>query len=174
MISLTANKKGPYTSPAFLISLLLVLACEDRTMTWWYWLFMGLVLAGAEMMSPSGFYLLFFGIAALIVGALAGLGIVATLWLEWLLFSVLAVASLLLFRGPLLRMTKNSPPHVIDTMVGETAVLLDDLAPGQTGQAELRGSTWSACNVGASLLVKGQRAQVTGVDGLMLKVRTNE
>lgn len=69
-------------------------------MAWWYWLFMGLVLAGAEMISPGGFYLLFFGIAALIVGALAGLGIVETAWLEWLLFSVLTVVSLLLFRGP--------------------------------------------------------------------------
>jgi len=47
-------------------------------MTWSYWLFMGLALAGAEMLSPGGFYLLFFGMAALIVGALAGLGIVQT------------------------------------------------------------------------------------------------
>lgn len=142
-------------------------------MTWWYWLFMGLVLAGAEMLSPSGFYLLFFGIAALIVGALTGLGVVETVWLEWLLFSALAIVSLLLFRGPLLRMTKSSLPHVVDTMVGETAVLLDDLAPGHTGQAELRGSTWSACNEGTSPLAKGQRALVTGIDGLMLKVRAD-
>ena len=142
-------------------------------MTWWYWIVMGLVMAGAEMMLPSGFYLLFFGIAALAVGALAGLGVVETVWVEWLLFSVVAIVSLLLFRGPLLRMTKTSPPHVIDTMVGETAILLDDLAPEQTGQAELRGSTWSACNVGASPLAKGQRALVTGINGLMLKVRAS-
>ncbi|MGE0643925.1 MAG: NfeD family protein [Nitrospira sp.] len=140
-------------------------------MTWWYWLFMGLVLAGAEMITPSGFYLLFFGIAALIVGALAGMGVVEAVWLEWLLFSVLAVVSLLLLRSPLLRMTKSSPPHVVDTMVGEIAVLLDDLAPGHTGQAELRGSTWSARNEGTSMLAKGQRALVTGIDGLMLKVK---
>lgn len=142
-------------------------------MTWWYWLVMGLVLAGAEMILPGGLYLLFFGIAALIVGALAGLGIVETAWLEWFLFSILAVVSLLLFRGPLLRMTKHSPPHVVDTMVGESAVLLDDLAPGHTGKAELRGSTWSARNEGTSPLAKSQRVLVTGVDGLTLTVRAN-
>lgn len=142
-------------------------------MAWWYWLFMGLVLAGAEMISPGGFYLLFFGIAALIVGALAGLGVVETAWLEWLLFSVLTVVSLLLFRGPLLRMAKRSPPHAVDTMVGEFAVLLDDLAPGHTGKAELRGTTWSTRNDGTSPLAKGQRAIVTGVDGLMLRVKSD-
>lgn len=140
-------------------------------MTWWYWLFLGLILAGAEMLSPGGFYLLFFGIAALIVGALAGLDVVQTLWLEWLLFSVLAVASLLLFRAPLLRMTQRSPTHNIDTMIGESAVLLDDLPPGQTGKAELRGTSWSTRNDGSSPLAKGQRAIVTKVDGLMLWVR---
>jgi inner membrane protein len=141
-------------------------------MTWWYWLFLGLVLAGAEMMSPGGFYLLFFGIAALVVGALAGLGIVQIVWLEWLLFSILAIASLLLFRGPLLRMTKQTPTHVVDTMVGETAVLLEDLPPGQTGKAELRGTTWSTRNDGVAPLTRGQRAIVIKVDGLMLWVRS--
>lgn len=137
-------------------------------MTWWYWLFLGLVLAGAEMASPGGFYLLFFGIAALVVGALAGFELVVADWLQWLLFSVIAVLSLLLFRGPLLRMSQGQKSHPVDTMVGETAVLLDDVPPGQTGKAELRGTTWSARNGGASPLSKGQRAAVTKVDGLTL------
>jgi membrane protein implicated in regulation of membrane protease activity len=141
-------------------------------MIWSYWLFMGLVLAGAEMLSPGGFYFLFFGMAALIVGALTGLGIVQTAWLEWLLFSILAVVSLLLFRGPLLRMTNSTPTHAVDTMVGESAVLLDDLPSGHTGKAELRGTTWTTRNEGVSPLAKGQRAIVTKVDGLMLWVRS--
>ena len=140
-------------------------------MIWWYWLFLGLVLAGAEMISPGGFYLLFFGIAALIVGALVGMDIVQVVWMEWLLFSILAVVSLLFFRGPLLRMTKNTPTPVVDTMVGESAVLLEDVHPGQTGKAELRGTTWSTRNDGIVPLAKGQRARVTKVDGLMLWVR---
>lgn len=60
-------------------------------MIWWYWIFLGLALAGAEMVSPGGFYLLFFGIAAVIVGALVGMDVVQADWLQWLLFSILAV-----------------------------------------------------------------------------------
>ncbi len=38
-------------------------------MIWWYWMLLGLVLLGAEMVTPGGFYILFFGLAALIVGS---------------------------------------------------------------------------------------------------------
>ena len=140
-------------------------------MIWWYWIFLGLALAGAEMLSPGGFYLLFFGIAAVIVGALAGMDVVTAEWLQWLLFSCLAVLSLLLLRGPLLRMTQSQPAQEMDSMIGETAVLTEDLQPGHTGKAELRGSTWSARNVGTSSLSMGQRVTVKKVEGLTLWVR---
>lgn len=137
-------------------------------MTWWYWLLLGLILAGAEMLAPGGFYLLFFGISALVVGALAGTGVIQADWLQWLLFSGLAIVSLLLFRGPLLRMSQGHKSHPVDTMVGETAILLDALPPGQIGKAELRGTTWNARNAGAAHLAKGQSAKVERVDGLTL------
>ena len=38
-------------------------------MIWWYWMLLGIVLLGAEMVTPGGFYILFFGLAALIVGS---------------------------------------------------------------------------------------------------------
>ena len=38
-------------------------------MIWWYWMLLGLVLLGVEMATPGGFYILFFGLAALIVGS---------------------------------------------------------------------------------------------------------
>ena len=141
-------------------------------MIWWYWIFLGLALAGAEIVSPGGFYLLFFGIAAVIVGALAGIDVVQAEWLQWLLFSMLAVLSLLLLRRPLIRLTQGQPPQVMDSMVGESAILLEELQPGHTGKAELRGSTWSARNVGAVPLLSGQRVTVIKVDGLMLLVKS--
>jgi len=137
-------------------------------MTWWYWLLLGLILAGAEMTAPGDFFLLFFGIAALVVGGLAGFELVVADWLQWLLFSVIAVVSLLLFRPPLIRMSREQKSHPVDTMVGEAAVLLEDLPAGQTGKAELHGSTWSARNAGEAPLHKGQRATVAKVDGLTL------
>lgn len=140
-------------------------------MIWWYWIFMGLALVGAELLSPGGFYLLFFGVAAVIVGALTGMDVVSADWLQWLLFSFLAVLSLLLLRKPLLRLTQKHPPQAMDTMVGESAILIEDLQPGHTGKAELRGSTWSARNVGTLPLSSGQRATVAKVDGLTILVK---
>ena len=139
-------------------------------MIWWYWMLVGLVLLGAEMVTPGGFYILFFGLAALAVGTLAGVGLVQTEWLQWLLFSGLAVLSLLVFRGPLLAWIKTQEVETpaVDSMGGETAIPLEDLAPGGTGKAELRGTTWTAHNAGLVLLKKNQRCKVERVEGLTL------
>lgn len=143
-------------------------------MIWWYWMLLGLLLLGAEMMTPGGFYILFFGLSALTVGTLAGLGLVGTDWLQWLLFSLIAVGSLLLFRGPLLAMTKGkaSESPDIDSMAGELAIPLEPLGVGEIGKAELRGTTWTAKNVGTTPLGKGQRGKVTHVEGLTLWITT--
>ncbi len=86
-------------------------------MIWWYWMFLGLALVGAEIVSPGGFYLLFFGIAAVMVGALTGLEVITADWLQWLLFSIVAILSLLLLRGPLIGLTQRHSPQAMDTMI---------------------------------------------------------
>ena len=143
-------------------------------MIWWYWMILGLALLGAEMTTPGGFYILFFGLSALVVGTLTGLQVVQADWLQWLLFSVIAVGSLLLFRGPLLAMLGNGRMGQmdVDSMIGEVAIPLEAIAVGATGKAELRGTTWTAKNVGATAFSKGQRAKVTRVDGLTIWIMT--
>ena len=139
-------------------------------MIWWYWMFLGLVLLGIEMITPGGFYILFFGLAALIVGSLTGLGFIQAEWLQWLLFSGLAILSLLVFRGPLLawinRQDKNLP--AVDSLTGESAIPSEDLLPGATGKAELRGTTWTAHNAGPTTLKKGQRCKAVRVEELTI------
>jgi membrane protein implicated in regulation of membrane protease activity len=137
-------------------------------MIWWYWLVLGMILLAAEIITPGGFYLLFLGLSALAVGTIVGLGLMDMVWLQWLLFSVISIASVLIFRGPLLERMKPHEKEMIDTMVGELATPLNDLTPGATGKAELRGTTWSARNSGHSTLQKGQRARVERVEGLTL------
>jgi membrane protein implicated in regulation of membrane protease activity len=141
-------------------------------MIWWLWLFLGLVLLGIEIMTPGGFYILFFGLAALVVGAAAGFHIVAAEWAQWLLFSVLSITSLLLFRNSLLRLTEITQPKeaVADGVIGEMALIHDDLAPGAYGKAELRGTVWNVKNTGTVPLTKGQRGRVIQVEGLTLRI----
>src|SRR5262249_50222631 len=131
----------------------------------------GLALLLIEMATPGGLFFLFFGVAALLVGCLAGLGVKPD-WLQFLVFSVLSVGSLLTFRGPLLRrMRARQPPPAVDDVRGETAVLIDELPPHGVGKAELRGTLWNAQNAGDRALPKGQRCAVERVEGLKLWVR---
>ncbi len=140
-------------------------------MVWWYWMVLGLLLMGMELATPGGFYLLFFGLAALVVGATTGLGLQLPDWVQWLLFSILAVASLLLFRGRLLRTIKRTDSLAeVDSMVGEQGTVLTSIGVGGMGKVELRGTTWNACNAGPGTLVKDQRCRVHRVDGLTLWV----
>ena len=142
-------------------------------MTWWLWAFLGLFLLGSEIVTPGGFYMLFFGIGALVVGALVGLGMIHSEWMSWLLFSVFSVASLVILRPPLRRLMTADRGNVssVDTMGGETAIVLDGLPPGATGKAECRGSTWNAHNAGDKPLLKGQRSRVERVDGITLWIK---
>ena len=138
-------------------------------MYWWLWLVLGLIFVGLEVLTPGGFYALFFGIGALAVGSLTGFGWGGPIWFQWLLFSAISLLSLLCFRPHLVRATRSKErPDPIDTLEGETALLTDDLAPDAVGKAELRGTTWTVRNGDQRLLVRGQRCRVSRVDGLTL------
>jgi inner membrane protein len=140
-------------------------------MAWWVWVLVGLGLLGFEVLTPGGFFMLFFGLAALVVGALAGSGLTRPIWLQWLLFSLLSVGSLLVFRRRLLAWLQSPEARGVASLVGDVAVLLADLPPGTVGKAELRGATWSVRHDGPETLARGRRCRVDRVDGLTLHVR---
>jgi membrane protein implicated in regulation of membrane protease activity len=138
-------------------------------MQWWHWLAVGLILVALEMAASGGFYVIFFGVAAIVIGSLHALGLAGPLWVQFLLFSVLSVLSLVLFRSPLLRLMKlDGGAADVDSLVGETAVPLDDIAPDAVGRAELRGTVWAARNTSKSALRRGERCRVVRVDRLMI------
>jgi membrane protein implicated in regulation of membrane protease activity len=141
-------------------------------MQWWHWIAIGFLLAALELASPGGFFIIFFGFGALGVGVLSLLGLSGPLWLQWLLFSLLSIVSLLLFRNPLLRRlrAREAAALPVDALEGEIAIPLDDIPPGVVGRAEMRGTTWSARNVSARPLARGQRCVVAAVEGLLLSL----
>lgn len=85
---------------------------ETLSFAWWLWALVGLLLLAGELLTPGGFYLIFFGAGALAVGLLKLLlGIQVGLAMEGLVFVVISVAALALFRKPLLqRFQRLSPP----------------------------------------------------------------
>jgi len=139
-------------------------------MVWWIWILAGLALLALELLTPGGFFVLFFGLGAMAVGVLVALDLAGPLWAQCLWFSALSIGSLVLLRSRLRQLLQGSEGHGVgvETLVGEVAVLADDLEPGAVGKAELRGTTWSVRNAGAARLHRGQRCRVHRVDGLML------
>ena len=142
-------------------------------MEWWIWIVIGLACLGVEMLAASTFVFLFFGIAALVVGGLAALGVAAAFWLQSCIFAVTACGSLLLGRRPLLERvgaTRGEDKNV-DTMIGEVVVPVEDIAIDAEGKAECRGSSWTVHNADDVSLRAGQRCRVVRVAELTLWIK---
>ena len=141
-------------------------------MAWWIWIVLGAVLLAAELfLIDAEFYLVFLGISAIAVGFLDVAGLGAPAWVEWLVFAALSVATLVGFRRRLQARLRPPAIGVADALVGETGVAREALAPGAQGAAELRGTTWTAHNVGSEAIPAGARVRVERSEGLVLKVR---
>ena len=145
---------------------------ELLNIPWWGWIVFGILLALLELASPGGFFFLFFGVGAVLVGVLAWFGLVTEPWVQVTFFSIFSVVASLVFRKPLLaRFGPKTPDIPVDSLLGETATVLDDIQASAFGKVELRGSAWSARNTGNEILARGQRCKVERVDGLSLWVR---
>ena len=136
-------------------------------MIWWLWMLVGIGLLSLEMVAQGSLFFLFFGLSAFFVGGLTAMGIAGPAWMQWALFSGFSILDLALLRGPLkARLNLRGSSRPVDSLVGEEAVLLEDIAPGGVGKVELRGSSWNAkCR---APLAKGRRARVEAVEGLTL------
>ncbi|MBE0656662.1 MAG: NfeD family protein [Bryobacteraceae bacterium] len=139
---------------------------------WWMWVVLGMVLLLGEVLTPGGFFIIFFGAAAVVVGLLKALGLEMALSYELMLYAVLSVVGLLFFRKPLQQRFKQLTPNIaVDEMTGETGKAVEEIGAGATGKVELRGTTWNAKNSGEAALAKGVECVVEAVNGLTLTVR---
>ena len=140
-------------------------------MDWWIWILFGLLLLLFELVTPGGFYILFFGIGAVIVGILVAFESAGPAWFQFILFSILSVLSLWLFREKLLAFTRAPSTDRVDSLVGETAVVLEDISINGVGKAEMRGTPWNTRHIGGRPLTRGERCKVERVEGLTIFVR---
>jgi membrane protein implicated in regulation of membrane protease activity len=140
-------------------------------MPWWQWVILGVLLLVVEISTPGGFFAVFFGIGALIIAPVAAAGASPTV--QWALYTAVSVALLASLRNVFARKLAARDHGPIDTIVGEHAVLLEDLAAGGEAKAELRGTPWTARAVDGGALPKGQRCHVERVDGLIIWLRAD-
>lgn len=144
-------------------------------MLWWQWLLLGVVLTALEAATAGGFYIIFFGIAAIVIALLALFDVGGPLWFQLLLFSALSVGSLMLFRNPIMRrLNLTAGATDLDTLAGESCTVLEPMPPGASGRVEARGTSWSARNIGTTPLTSGARCVVARSERLTLLVKAEE
>jgi membrane protein implicated in regulation of membrane protease activity len=130
------------------------------------WLVAGVGLLLVELVTPGGFFAIFFGIAAMLVGLLTAVQLAGPEWLQWALFSLLSVVGVLIFRRPVMQRfgLSSTPVLPAEEMKGEWALVTEEVRPGEVGKVELRGSSWSAR---AHRTVRvGERVPVERIEGL--------
>ena len=91
-------------------------------------------------------------------------------WIQWSLFALLAVVSLIAFRRRVYERMRRKLPDIKLGPKGETVILPAELPPGESCRLEFRGCSWSAVNGGRSVIAAGARARIDRVEGLTLVV----
>lgn len=138
---------------------------------WWHWIVIGLVLMGAELLAPA-FYLLWFGLGALIVGLLSAL-LPLSGTLQILIWSIASVAMVLLWFRFLKPKTKTLAGRSDVQIVGEVGLLTRAVAPFERGevrfQKPIAGSETWPC-IADTEIAAGTRVRVSALEGNILKI----
>lgn len=141
-------------------------------MAWWIWVLIGFAILALELTAAT-LHVGFFAVGAFVVAILAAVGVDLPLWAELVIFTGVSLIAFFYLRPVLVRKMKLDQKKVVDSLVGEQALALEDIDVGGNGRAEMRGTTWSARNVGETALIRGQRCTVAGVDGLVIHLRAS-
>ena len=139
-------------------------------MSWWGWLIVGIVLAGAELMTDAAFYLVFAGVAAIVVGLVGLAGVGLPVWAQWVAFSALSVSSMVLFRRKFYDGLRSGSLETEHPVVGTVVDLDEELAPGRRTRIPLQGTVWTAVNIGSAPIPRGTGAVVVDTDGVELQI----
>ena len=144
----------------------------SMAMGWWIWLVLGLMLVAGEMLMPTDFFLMFFGVGALAASLTTALGLTPGAISQSVVFVVVAVVSLLTLRKRLRNLLhRNMPDRGVDSLVGEIATAVDEIPAQGMGKVILRGSPWNARNARPEAIGKEARVRVESVEGITLVVR---
>jgi membrane-bound serine protease (ClpP class) len=142
------------------------------------WFLLGLALILLEFVVP-GVILVFFGIGAWAAAVTTYFGLTGSFQSQLMLFAVASILLLVVLRkwikgkfygyvADVQDQTQN-----LDEFSGHRVVVLQDVMPDKMeGAVEFKGARWRA--VSDDHIKRGEMAIITGVDGIILKVRKKE
>lgn len=136
----------------------------------WNWFIIGLFLMALETIIP-GVHFLWFGLSAVIVGAIAmGLGVALSLPWQLTLFAVISVATVFGVRRFANAQTVESAEKDLNQRsaqyFGRIVVVEEDISDGR-GRVRVGDTLWPASGSDAP---KGSRVRITGANGTVFVV----
>lgn len=142
------------------------------TMEFWHWLILGVVFLVLEIFAPGAIFM-WFGFSGLLTGAILWLFPEMTIGVQFLLFAVAAILSILGWK--LLRKQSPAPespdPELnnrLSAFIGQEHVLQTPIKDGR-GRIHLGDGTWTIIG---SDLPAGSRVKITGVKGIQFMVES--
>ena len=144
-----------------------------ETLEYWHWWIFAGVLLILEIFAPGSFFL-WMGVSAGVVGGLLFVFPGMDWKLQWGVFAVFSVASILAWRYYLrTHPTETDQPALNrrgEQYVGRTFTLAEPIVNG-IGKIHVDDSTWK---IEGNDCAAGSKVEVVGVDGVILKVQVKE
>lgn len=137
---------------------------------WKIWLFVAAACVIIEILPPpTHFFFLCVGFGALAASIAAFFS--GIYWLPWVVFAVVT-AALTPMLVPLAKFlfTPKFHPSNVDELIGQRALVLEDIQPHAPGMVKIRGETWRARADGETI-PKESWVTVERVEGTHLVVR---
>jgi membrane protein implicated in regulation of membrane protease activity len=134
------------------------------------WLIVAAVCIVIEILPPpTHFFFLCVALGALAASIAAFF--TAVTWVPWVAFAVTTVA-LTPMLIPLAKFLFTPKPHAsnVDALIGQKALVLEDVSPDKPGMVKIRGETWRAMTEGDSFS-KEMWVHVVRVEGTHVIVR---
>ncbi len=137
------------------------------------WLAAGVTLIVLEFTLIPAVGFIFAGFAALIVGLLVGVGVLDSVLYQWIAALSLTVILAVVLWNPFTNARKNKHYGQYSDVIGQSATLTENLAPGQIGKAKWSGTTMKArLEDGAvDVMPKDREVIITALDGNVLVVK---
>ncbi len=134
------------------------------------WIIVGLGLCLLEIFTP-GFFVLLFGIAAIITGIASFFGLSITL--QWILFILLCLILVLFVRKYFMRMLNLQPTQIanVQGLIGKTAIVTHPIEKGSMkGRIRIEGEDWIAVTEEEGLFEAGKTVTIVSISGTKLVI----
>ena len=137
---------------------------------WFWWVVAALAFIILEIFT-NGFAVACFSVgcaAAAISAAIAP----DTIWLQVLLFAVFSALAIIFVRPLVLKyLDKGEKPSNADTLLGQTAKVVEEIPAEDKGRVRVFGDDWQAVAEDGSQIEAGAKVKILSRDGNILTVK---